>query len=710
MHWQLSPYAILVSAGGIISAMLTISAWRRRPETGAAIFTLMMGGVTLWSLTNALELSATRLAAKIIFAKVEYIGIVIVPVTWLCFALQYTGRQKWITRRNLALLSIIPILTLGLAWTNETHGLLWRSTRLGTDGSFPVLVLTHGIWFWFYITFSYIALSIGTLSFIHALIHSPRLFHGQTGTLLVGLFAPWVGNFLYLSGLNPFPHLDLTLVGFVITGLALSWGLFYYRILETIPVARNVVMEQMSDGVIVLDHQNRVIDFNPAAQSFLENLRPDAIGTPITDILSNLPAMAECCHKENVEFTELALPVGNKERIFDLRVSLFRDWRGTPQGKLMIWRDITEKKGAEEAIRKSEERHRSVTQSSNDAIILMDSDWRIISWNRGAENIFGYSEEKILGQPATRLMPGHYKQLHLEEVKRLRAGGKPRVIGKTIEYTGKREGGSTFPVELSLASWEAGKKTFFSAIIRDITARKQAESIQHRYAKELEAQNAELDAFAHTVAHDLKKPLTELIGFSSLLKIQITETLNESQSNSLQKIEQNALKMGNIIDELLLLASVRDMKKIDTHPLDMAKIIAEVRMRLEYMIGEYQAELVLPECWPEAIGYRPWIEEVWVNYLSNAVQYGGRPPHIQMGATVEKETIRFWVRDNGEGLSPDDQAQLFTAFERLHQASIEGHGLGLSIVRRIVEKLGGRVGVESRKGHGSTFFFTLPCA
>ncbi len=171
--------------------------------------------------------------------------------------------------------------------------------------------------------------------------------------------------------------------------------------------------------------------------------------------------------------------------------------------------------------------------------------------------------------------------------------------------------------------------------------------------------------------------------------------------------------MDNIIDELLLLARLREVEA-EIGPLDMASIVDEAQKRLAYMIEDYQAEIVLPpaEDWPAALGYGPWVEEVWVNYLSNALKYGGRPPRIELGFSIldfELSTgICFWLRDNGPGLTPEEQVRLFTPFTRLNQVRAKGHGLGLSIVRRIVEKLGGQVGVESETGQGSVFSFTLP--
>jgi two-component system sensor histidine kinase/response regulator len=173
-------------------------------------------------------------------------------------------------------------------------------------------------------------------------------------------------------------------------------------------------------------------------------------------------------------------------------------------------------------------------------------------------------------------------------------------------------------------------------------------------------------------------------------------------------IARNGRKMSNIINALLTLASVRKTD-VEMQPLDIGDLVSQVLQRLDGMINESQAQITVPPTWPASLGYGPWIEEVWANYLSNAIKYGGRPPRVELGAaTMPNDMIRFWIRDNGPGLTPEAQARLFTPFTRLELNDLEGHGLGLSIARRIVEKLGGQVGVESEIGQGSTFFFTLP--
>jgi signal transduction histidine kinase/CheY-like chemotaxis protein len=227
---------------------------------------------------------------------------------------------------------------------------------------------------------------------------------------------------------------------------------------------------------------------------------------------------------------------------------------------------------------------------------------------------------------------------------------------------------------------------------------------------ELQMQNEELDSFAHTVAHDLKNPINAITGYAYLLANQYYDVLDEEGVRFLAIIEQRSQKMSNIINELLLLSRVRK-EEVKSRPLDMASIVEEVLQRLSPMIDEYEAEIILPDHWPHAVGYASWVEEVWVNYISNAIKYGGRPPRLELGVNEQdNDLVRFWVQDNGFGLLPEAQARLFTPFERLDQVSLEGHGLGLSIVQRIITKLAGEVGVESDEGKGSLFWFALPNA
>jgi PAS domain S-box-containing protein len=223
----------------------------------------------------------------------------------------------------------------------------------------------------------------------------------------------------------------------------------------------------------------------------------------------------------------------------------------------------------------------------------------------------------------------------------------------------------------------------------------------------LQESNIDLDAFAHTVAHDLKNPLGLVSGFSEMILLDYDHLPDEEKYQYVQLIANNGKKMTEIINSLLLLSTVRK-RMFSLEKLDMIAILIEARNRVLAQFPDIEVSLSLPDTLPTALGYRPWIEEVWVNFLSNAIKYGGSPPKIQVGAKKSgKNKIHYYVKDNGPGLTPEQQEKLFTPFTRFHQDRAEGHGLGLSIVRRIVEKMGGATGVISQIGEGSAFYFTL---
>ncbi len=280
-----------------------------------------------------------------------------------------------------------------------------------------------------------------------------------------------------------------------------------------------------------------------------------------------------------------------------------------------------------------------------------------------------------------------------------------------------RPDGKENMVEYAAMPVEINGKPFTIGMDRDITERVKMQDALDQRARQLEAlahelqiQNDELDAFGHMVAHDLKNPLTMMMAAAEILGFDYVETLAAEDQNYFQVIVDSARRMNTIIDELLVLAATR-RQEIACRPLEMGSIVEAALAQLGHLMEAHQPVVEWPEAWPIALGHAPWVERVWANYLGNAILYGGQPPRLTIGATAaDNGTICFWVQDNGAGLTAEEQAKLFTPFTRLRQGRAKGHGLGLSIVQRIVKRLGGRVAVESQPGQGSIFQFTLPAA
>jgi len=511
MHWQYNLYVLPLVVAAIISAALALYVWRRRPAPGAVPFTLLMLAVAEWTLAYALELGSADLPSKHLWAKVQYLGIAFVPVMWLVFALQYTRYEKWLTRRYLALLSIVPCFTLLLVWTNDVHGLIWSSVKLDNSGSFLMLDLTHGGGFWVYTAFSYLAVLLSTFLLVRMLVRSPHLYRGQASALLIGALAPWTGNVLYVSGLSPIPCLDLTPFAFTFTGLAVAWGLFRFQLLEIVPVARDAVIESMGDAVIVLDMQNRVVDFNPAAQRLTGRPASETLGRPITQVLSGWPDLVEHYRGVTEARTEIVLGEGEAVQHFDLHISPLCDRRDRLTGRLVVLRDITERKSEEEM----RSRYEFIVNTSMEFMTLVDSDYVYEAVNEPYNKAHGKTREEILGKKVAEIWGEDVYETIIRECL------DKCFEGEVVHYTGWFDfsalGLRCMDVTYYPYYGDAGGVTHAVVVSRDTTERQRVEDALQLRNRELtmlyEAATAvstslSLSAVLQTVAEQMTKALS----------------------------------------------------------------------------------------------------------------------------------------------------------------------------------------------------------
>lgn len=348
-------YTGVLFAGSFLLAALATAAWRQRGRPGAGPLAFMLAGTVVWSLGYALELIWPGLAAKLWWARAQYLGIGATVLGWLVFALQVAG-TKPLARPGLALLAAMPATSVGLALTSNYHGLLWKTVAL-QDGLIAPIRVVHGPFFWVHSAYAYSLLAAGAFVLVQAAIRAPRAYRLYVAAMLAAALAPVLGNLAYISRLGIAARYDLTPLAFVVSGLVLAWGLFRLRILSLFlglaPAARDLAVELMGDAVIVLDSGNRVVDLNRAACRLLGIAKSSQmIGRPGERIAARRPELAAVADPAAKSGTiELAMGPGGGDRVMlDLTVSELSWNGGMSYGRLAVLHDVTERAAAAEQL------------------------------------------------------------------------------------------------------------------------------------------------------------------------------------------------------------------------------------------------------------------------------------------------------------------------------------------------------------------------
>ncbi|MCD4772456.1 MAG: response regulator [Bacteroidales bacterium] len=369
-------------------------------------------------------------------------------------------------------------------------------------------------------------------------------------------------------------------------------------------------------------------------------------------------------------------------------------------------------KEQEQKLIKSEEKYRQLFDLLPFGGEVIDTNGIITNCSISTARMLGYDIKQIIGKHITNFVDADSAKIFKQNFPKLLKGESLSLEGCMVHKNGSKINIIRAAQPILNAD---GEVIGMLALNIDITDRKKAEEAIRQQNIELQSRNEDLDDFSHIVAHDLKNPIGTMIGFAEI----IFEKYSDLDKDSIMEYLEIILKDGNrtqqIINSLLLFANIR---KADIKPeiINMEEIVSKSIKRLSSIIDNKNLKIKLPEIWLNTFGYSLWIEEVWTNYLSNAIKYGGSPPLIEIGCDMEKTKdlpggmVRYWISDNGHGISENNQKLIFKKFERLNQIKTDGHGLGLSIVSRIIEKLNGQVWVESEIGKGSCFCFTLPFA
>lgn len=391
----------------------------------------------------------------------------------------------------------------------------------------------------------------------------------------------------------------------------------------------------------------------------------------------------------------------------------------------------------------------SLLDAAEDGIITIGLTQKIVGFNRGAERIFGLTRAEALGQPLDILIPRRFESGHRRYVEEFaKSQVESRLMGERSEVYGRRKDGSEFPADVSISKFTVDDQLFLAAIVRDATERKRYETdilklnqeLEERVAertaellestRQLQRKNEENETFVYSVSHDLRSPLVNLEGFSQELRtvsaelrrlltgsdipaavrVRAERMIDHDIAESLGYIEAAVSRLGRIIDALLRLSRAGRVEYhfqiVDTNQL-IRRIVDSLHGSIVKIGAEVAVFGLLPPAWGDPVA----LEQVFANLIGNALKYldPARPGRIEIGCQSSEDNHRtFYVRDNGLGIPTGYLPQLFQAFRRLHPDVAGGEGMGLAIVRRVVQRHGGRIWAESEPGRGTTFFVTFP--
>lgn len=473
-----------------------------------------------------------------------------------------------------------------------------------------------------------------------------------------------------------------------------------------------VTLASIGAGFLATDRNGCVIRMNEVAQHLLEWTEDQAHGHVLWEVLQREGRPPEMNSMSPIDvMLENGFTAANKHEIIaisrtgvripvELNAALMHSYDGAPRGMAIVFRDMMQVQKAETDRQRAEERFRLVVESAPTGILMVDRSQLITLANRKAEELFGYSRAELLGQPIEILVPPRIRRQHASYVQHFFAESKARAMGADRELFGCRKDGSQVPVEVELSPLKTSEGLFMLASISDITERKRTEV-------ELRRSNEELEQFAYIASHDLQEPLRMVASYTALLAQRYAGKLDDKANKYIRYAVEGATRMHRLVADLLTYSRVGSQGR-RLVPVSAAAVLAGVLERLGPAIRSADAVIEAGPL-PTVLADEEQLGQVLQNLIGNALKFHSEAaPRIRIEAILHEERYVFAIRDNGIGIDMQYADRIFQMFQRLHErGKYDGSGIGLTISKRIVERHGGRIWLESQPGVGSTFFFTL---
>lgn len=689
-------YLAIAFVSALISGVVALVALSRRPSPGWLGLTILGASACAWSASYVLPWQFMAAAEHDIWVLLSSVPVFIYQAAVLLLVLEYTRREALNLRRTLWLLAIEPAIMLAVVATDPLFGLYVGAHGRGTA---PGVLIRGGPAFWAHTIYVLVLTAVALALLGRSLADQRWLNRLQAGTILGAIVLNLLAYVIQLAGLSPLPSLNLVPVTFAVTGLLLVYGLFYLGLLNIIPVARGRLIEEMREGVLVLDEDGHIIDVNAAAKR-LTGLPDDCLGRPVAELLA--PEVGDLAALSSREPTELCVQT-DERRVLEASVSYLLNKAGATRAQLITLRDVTEQKRLEHKLEAGRRQLQGelelfgrVLGAMSEGVLLMDDQGRLVTGNPAAQRILEVDLESRQGEPLAEIIPSFPAQALSAQAWQ---GGMP--VREEVEV---REGLWLVVEVIALETGRlAGKQTLF--VVQDETQRRAIEATRRD--------------FVANVSHELKTPLAGLLLLAQTLQHAVRERPEDAERFAARMAGEIG-RLSKLTEDLLSLAQLEDpdwLARALLTETDLSRLAAEVAEDVRPRAATKRQGLVVEKDGPvPLLGDEVMLRLLIRNLLDNAVRYTGSGGHITLRTNREiDQTGRVWavleVRDDGEGLTAASQERVFERFYRVDRARARetgGTGIGLAIVRHVAERHGGRAEVRSELGRGSRFIIHLP--
>jgi PAS domain S-box-containing protein len=478
------------------------------------------------------------------------------------------------------------------------------------------------------------------------------------------------------------------------------------------------LLEAAPDAMVVVNQDGEIVLLNVQAEKQFAYHRDELLGQKVKNIIPE--GFAERLLADGLRSVEDALAqqigtgielTGRRKDGSDFPIEIMLSPLESAEGILVTAaiRDISVRKAAEKHLAQMEGRYRGLLEAAPDAMVVVNQDGKIVLLNVQAEKQFGYRRDELVGQKVKNIIPEGFAERLIADGTRTAAEAMAQQIGTGIELRGRRKYGSEFPIEIMLSPLESAEGILVTAAIRDITERKKSEQQLVKTVGELKRSNDELQQFAYVASHDLQQPLRMVASYTQLLTKRYKGRLDSEADEFIAYAVDGSNRMQGLIQDLLAYSrsgtNEKALREVSTE-----KALKDALSNLRATIQESGA-LVTHDSLPAVTSDDTQLVQVFQNLVGNAIKYrSAEVPQVHVSATKNGggDWI-FSVRDNGLGIDPQYFERIFVLFQRLHgREQFKGTGIGLTICKKIVERLGGRIWVESQPQKGSIFYFSLP--